>query len=58
MQFLPQAIIIPGALHIVSNLSRDIAEKLNYWPMFVRDLKLFEALLCDRDRRQRFVEKC
>ena len=57
-QFLPRAIIIPGALHILSNLSRDIAHKLTYWPEFLRNLHHFETLLCDRDRRELFVERC
>ena len=57
-QFLPRAIIIPGALHILSNLSKDIAHKLLHWALFLRDLHHFVELLCVRDRREMFVEKC
>ena len=57
-QFLPRAIIIPGALHIVSNLSTDIANKLEHWKTFLQQLLQFQELLSNRDRRDVFVNKC
>ncbi len=56
--FMPQAVIVPGGLHICSNLSKDITEQLSHWDAFYKSLKTFEALLSVRDRRERFVGKC
>ena len=44
--FLPRAIIVPGALHICSNLCKDISKKLSHWPAFVNELSSFEAFCC------------
>ena len=56
--FMPRAIIIPGALHICSNLCKDVSGKLSHWSLFLKQLALFEALLCNRDRRERFLATC
>ena len=56
--FMPRAIIIPGALHICSNLCKDVSGKLSRWDLFLKELALFEALLCNRDRRERFLATC
>ena len=56
--FMPRAIVIPGALHICSNLCKDVSGKLSHWAPFLKQLGLFEALLCNRDRRERFVATC
>ena len=56
--FMPKALVIPGALHICSNLCKDVARKLDHWNDFVNELSSLEALLCNRDRRERFVATC
>ena len=58
MPLMPRALIIPGSLHICSNLSKDISAQLVYWPKYVSQLKQVEEVLCDRDRRERFVHQC
>ncbi len=50
--------IIPGCLHICSNLCKDIAKKLLHWDSFLKQLKDLEALLTEGDRRERFVNRC
>ena len=56
--FMPKAVVIPGALHICSNLCKDVSKKLDHWNDFVNELSSLEALLCNRDRRERFVTTC
>jgi hypothetical protein len=56
--FMPRALVIPGALHICSNLSKDISSSLEHWGAFLKQLKTLHSVLCDRDRRERFIEKC
>ncbi len=58
MRFMPNAIIIPGALRICSNLCKDVSSKLSRWEPFLQQLALFEGLLCMRDRRERFLSTC
>ena len=58
VSFLPRALIIPGALHIISNLSADISLKLLHWKEFVDQCKVLGELLCDKDRRERFSNTC
>ena len=58
IRFMPNAIIIPGALHICSNLCKDVSSKLSHWEPFLQQLALFEGLLCMRDRRERFLSTC
>ena len=58
MPLMPAAIIVPGCLHITSNLSKDISGQLSCWPSYLKQLKQLEALLSVRDRRDRFVRTC
>ena len=58
VRFMPNALIIPGALHICSNLCKDVSGKLTQWDTFLKQLSSFEALLCNRDRRERFLSTC
>ncbi|CAE7037690.1 unnamed protein product [Symbiodinium sp. CCMP2456] len=61
----PQAMAL-GLTAIESKLSalafsfylEDISKKLSHWPTFVNELSSLEALLCNRDRRERFVTAC
>ena len=57
-RFMPNAVVIPGALHICSNLCKDVSSKLAHWDVFLKELALFESLLCHRDRRERFLSTC
>ena len=56
--FLPQSLHIPGALHVVDNLQKDLGEKLHHYASHVRSLKLFQPLLGDRDYRERLQWTC
>ena len=56
--FMPRALVIPGALHICSNLCKDVSKKLEQWQHFLNQLSSLEALLCNRDRRERFMVTC
>jgi hypothetical protein len=55
--FLPQAMRIPGSLHIINNALEQVTEKLSHWQDFLAQLKIFEALWCC-GRLQRFVNFC
>eukprot|EP00969_Alexandrium_andersonii_P129392 5717427-Alexandrium_andersonii.AAC.1 len=53
-RWLPEAALIPGMLHVCSNLLKDVHERLRGWPEFLEQAKNVEALLCNRDLRQLF----
>ena len=55
--FLPQALRIPGSLHIINNALQQVTESLSHWQEFLGQLKLFEALW-NCGRLQRFVNYC
>ena len=55
---LPNAIMIPGMLHIVSNILADAHSRLSYWDTFHGQLKALSKLLCHPPRRDRFVRMC
>ena len=55
--FLPQALRIPGSLHIINNALEQVTESLSHWQEFLKQLKLFEALW-SFGRLQRFVNYC
>jgi hypothetical protein len=52
------AIPIPGALHILHNVTREMNTSLQYFDTFWDHLKVVNALLRDRPRRERFVAQC
>lgn len=55
--FLPQAMVVPGALHIVNNALQEVANSLHYWSTWFEQLREFEGLWsCGRLRR--FVNYC
>ena len=56
--FMPRALVTPGALRICSNLCKAVSKKLDEWPNFLSRLSSLDALLCNRDRRERFVAPC
>lgn len=56
--YMPRALVVPGALHICSNLCKDITGRMSHWQTFVKQLQLFVELLANKDRRERFVQTC
>ena len=56
--FLQHAIPVPGAMHILHNLSKDVHGQLPYWDEFWEVLNLVGKLLSNRGRRERFVNEC
>ena len=52
------AIPIPGALHILHNVTREMNTCMHHFDTFFEQLKLTNALLKDRQRRERFLAQC
>eukprot|EP00974_Lingulodinium_polyedra_P087557 8486579-Lingulodinium_polyedra.AAC.1 len=50
--------MVPGALHILHNLTQDMHERMVWWPTFWNHLKSFEQLLCAQHNRERLVATC
>ena len=57
MFFLPSAIQVPGALHIVNNALKEVSGSMAYWETWFEQLKAFEALW-SCGRLQRFINYC
>jgi hypothetical protein len=55
--FLPCAVTIPGAMHIVNNLVREVSDKLVHWDTFFKQLQTIE-LLWKVGRIDRYKEYC
>ena len=55
---MPQCLIIPGALHIIHNLTQDVHKKLEYWDTFWDLLQPIARLLAERPLRERFISQC
>ena len=56
--FLPHALQVPGMLHIVFNLTKELAHALPDWEWFWEKLKMVEKLVGDRPRREVYVHFC
>lgn len=56
-KFLPNALIVPGTLHIIHNCLAEVTTSFSHWQTFFPQLKLFEALWT-HGRLQRFVNYC
>ena len=56
--FLPNAIPIAGALHILSNLPKDVHEQLQHWPIFAKQLDTVQEFLKKRSYRERQQQTC
>jgi hypothetical protein len=52
------AMAVPGVLHIVHNLCKDMHHAYPGWDALWETLKNFEALLTKKFRRQRFINSC
>ena len=57
-RFLPFAISVPGALHILSNLQCDTDKQLKDWGNFWPQVHNLAALICTPLRRDRFKATC
>ena len=56
--FLPNALPIGGAGHMIHNISKSIPATLSEWPSFHADLKIVEMVLTNHGRRERVVSTC
>ena len=56
--FLPHTLQVPGALHVVDNLQKDLGNRLQHYASHVRSLELFQSLLGDHDYRERLQWTC
>ena len=50
--FMANSLVVPGTLHIIHNLTKEIHLKLLHWKVFWKQLKSMEDLLCNRLRRE------
>ncbi|CAE7662441.1 unnamed protein product [Symbiodinium sp. CCMP2592] len=57
LDFSPQ-IYIAGLLHIAHNVSKDLHQALEHWPVFTEQLTQVCKLLSSRISRQRLLETC
>ena len=56
--FLPNALAISGALHILSNLPKDVHQQLRHWPTFAKQLETLQEFLKKRSYRERLQQTC
>ncbi len=52
------SVYVPGTLHIVSNITKDLSCALSWWTTFLRFLSHICRLLSRRHTRQRFKASC
>ena len=55
---MPNAVVVPGSLHLLHSVARGMAASLQGWEAFFNELKVLEALLVSRHRRERFLATC
>lgn len=55
--FLPNALVIPGMLHITSNALQQLSDQLDHFPVFFEQLKMIEHLW-KKGRLCRFINFC
>ncbi|CAE7236400.1 unnamed protein product [Symbiodinium sp. KB8] len=55
---MPRALIVPGALHLIHNLTSDLHNRLPFWNEFFEHLKHIVHLLAVRHERERFLATC
>ena len=55
--FLPTAVTIPGTLHLISNLTREISAGLGHWAAWFKQLRQFEHLWKE-GRKDRYLAYC
>eukprot|EP00971_Amphidinium_carterae_P105767 2094598-Amphidinium_carterae.1 len=57
-ELLPNAVSVPGLLHVFHNLEADVDAALTYFPTWYPTLKLFSMLLCKPLRRRAVYNAC
>ena len=55
---MPRALVVPGALHLIHNMTSDLHQRLTYWPEFYEHLKHVVHLFAARHLKERFVATC
>lgn len=55
--FLPNALTVPGMLHINNNMLKEVAAELHSWKRFFGLLKIIKLLWQD-GRRERYIQFC
>ena len=53
--WMPNAFIIPGMLHVTSNLSKEVGMHLRGWDDFWKQLSNIEELLCKQDNKDKLL---
>ena len=56
--FLPNAISLPGANHIIHNIVKGLREPMVHYTAFLLQLKVLEMVLTHPGRKERLVAKC
>ena len=56
--FMESALQIPGALHILDNLQKDLAGALGHWATHVKNLKVLQPLFREQHYRERLQWTC
>ena len=56
--FMPQALVIGGALHILHTVQATVTIRMELWQKFFKQCQNIAALLCNRGHRERFVATC
>ena len=57
-RLLHVALAVPGAMHLMHNMTREMNVNLGYWDEFWIQLKIIEQIIAPRSRRERFVASC
>ena len=56
--FMPNAIALPGANHLIHNIVKCLHEPMPHYSEFVLQLKVLERLLTHPGRKERLIAKC
>eukprot|EP00959_Pyramimonas_sp_CCMP1952_P215683 4511592-Pyramimonas_sp.AAC.1 len=55
--WMPKGMVIPGMLHVMSNLSKEVGLHLRGWDDFWKQLSNIEELLCKQDNKDKFIRE-
>eukprot|EP00971_Amphidinium_carterae_P096491 1909440-Amphidinium_carterae.4 len=55
---MPNALAIPGVMHITTNLLQEVHTSMSQWDRFQTQLQPLRLLLCYKGRRERFIHMC
>ena len=56
--FLPNALPLPGANHLIHNIVKGLREPMEHYAAFLLQLKVLEMVLCHPGRKERLIAKC